>query len=52
VLDGVAVAVQGGAVQIPLSPDGRRHEVRVELGPDVVPRYRQSTPPLDRITSA
>jgi cyclic beta-1,2-glucan synthetase len=50
-LDGVAVAVQGGAVRIPLSPDGRRHELKVELGPDVVPRYRQSAPPLERITS-
>ncbi|HSB55206.1 MAG TPA: hypothetical protein VLD58_12660 [Gemmatimonadales bacterium] len=50
-LDGTALGVVDGAVRIPLSPDGRRHEVKVELGPDVGPRYRPSTAPSERMTS-
>jgi cyclic beta-1,2-glucan synthetase len=50
-LDGAALAIDSGAVQIPLAPDGRRHDVRVELCPDVGPRYRPRAAPLERITS-
>jgi cyclic beta-1,2-glucan synthetase len=51
VLDGTAIGVVDRAVRIPLSPDGRRHEVKVELGPDVGPRYRPSAAPSERMTS-
>ncbi len=51
-LDGAALAVTDGAIRIPLSPDGRRHEVRVALGPGVGPHYRPSTAPSERMTSA
>jgi len=51
-LDGAPLRIEGGAVQIPLAPDGRRHEVQVDLCADVGPRYRPSTAPLVRITSA
>ncbi|MFN8650803.1 MAG: hypothetical protein U0133_02725 [Gemmatimonadales bacterium] len=50
-VDGSALGVLDGAVRIPLLPDGRRHEVKVELGPDVGPRYRPSTAPAERMTS-
>jgi cellobiose phosphorylase len=50
-LDGAALTVVDGALRIPLSPDGRRHDVKVELGPDVGPRYRPSTAPSERMTS-
>ncbi len=39
-LDGKAAGVVDGAVVAPLLRDGRAHELRVALGPDVGPSYR------------
>jgi cyclic beta-1,2-glucan synthetase len=50
-LDNATLKVTGGAIHIPLSPDGRRHEVKVELGPDVGPHYRSNAAPAERMTS-
>jgi N,N'-diacetylchitobiose phosphorylase len=44
-LDREELAVEDGAVIVPLATDGRVHHVRVELGHDVGPRYRSSTAP-------
>ncbi|MGQ0815821.1 MAG: GH36-type glycosyl hydrolase domain-containing protein, partial [Gemmatimonadota bacterium] len=40
-----------GPVSIPIVRDGGEHVVRVQVGPDVVPRYSASTAPLLRTTS-
>ena len=37
-LDGQPLAVDGGAIRIPLNDDGRRHEVEVTLGPRALER--------------
>jgi cyclic beta-1,2-glucan synthetase len=50
-LDNSPLAVEEGAIHIPLSPDGRRHEVKVDLGNDVGPHYRSNTAPAERMTS-
>jgi cyclic beta-1,2-glucan synthetase len=36
---GARLTVMDGAIIIPLVRDGGRHEVEIELGPDVGPRY-------------
>jgi N,N'-diacetylchitobiose phosphorylase len=37
--DGPSVAAVDGALDFPIVRDGREHRVRVQLGPDVTPRY-------------
>ncbi len=50
-LDNAPVPVIQGAIHIPLSPDGRRHEVKIDLGPDVGTHYRSNAAPAERMTS-
>jgi cyclic beta-1,2-glucan synthetase len=49
---GLAARVEDGAVLVELAGDGAAHRVEVDLGVDVVTRYRPSEAPPERITSA